>query len=314
MKTSALIAVIPAILGVADGHWIWARVAHNGVWQEPLQYLRNHTSPFCDEPLQPPGYSGTPCRHASWPHYAFDLPNSVRCGRGTIEHGVTTETLKVKAGDTLEVQQVRASPEEFDQTAYKTIFECSSGPGACCEGYGACSFWNGIEQPVDFNHWGPRTIHLSKVPEGQDVSTYDGSGEWTKIDTQGVDVVDGSMRWHMYVGDNNLPPRAPFKIPKQTPAGQYLMRIDLMWPGTKEAEQNDAQMYPGCAQIEVESEYTGSLPEGGVKIPEDLATGKPGTLMSRDMQNFQKVDEDYEYPGGPLWDGEKLVQDRPPAV
>lgn len=54
------------------------------------------------------------------------------------------------------------------------------------------------------------------------------------------------------------------------------MRIDLMWPGTKEYQHDDAQMYPGCAQIEVESEYTGSLPEGGVKIPEDLATGKPG--------------------------------------
>jgi hypothetical protein len=38
-----------------------------------------------------------------------------------------------------------------------------------------------------------------------------------------------------------------------------------------------------------------------------------GTLMSEAMQNFQKVDEDYEYPGGPLWDGKKLVQDRPPA-
>jgi hypothetical protein len=54
------------------------------------------------------------------------------------------------------------------------------------------------------------------------------------------------------------------------------MRIDLMWPGTKTYQDDDAQLYPGCAQIEVQSEYTGSLPKGGVKIPEALAKGKPG--------------------------------------
>jgi hypothetical protein len=64
-----------------------------------------------------------------------------------------------------------------------------------------------------------------------------------------------------------------FQIPKQTPAGQYLLRFDLVW-----ASYDDwpAQFYPGCAQIEVESDVTGTLPEG-IKIPEDLTHYGPGT-------------------------------------
>jgi hypothetical protein len=31
--------------------------------------------------------------------------------------------------------------------------------------------------------------HLSKVPEGQDVHEYDGSGKWTKIYTMGATLV-----------------------------------------------------------------------------------------------------------------------------
>lgn len=45
-------------------------------------------------------------------------------------------------------------------------------------------------------HPGPWLAHLSKVPDGQSVQTYDGSGEWVKIHTLGLDVNDdGSVRW-----------------------------------------------------------------------------------------------------------------------
>jgi hypothetical protein len=42
---------------------------------------------------------------------------------------------------------------------------------------------------MDFNHPGPLLAHLSKVPDGQDTTTYDGSGEWVKIYTLGVELV-----------------------------------------------------------------------------------------------------------------------------
>lgn len=33
--------------------------------------------------------------------------------------------------------------------------------------------------------------------------------------------------------------------------------------------------------------------------------------VSPEMYYYEKIDKDYEYPGGPLWDGEKLVKDAP---
>jgi len=32
---------------------------------------------------------------------------------------------------------------------------------------------------------------------------------------------------------------------------------------------------------------------------------------SLEMYNGKKLDDNYEYPGGPLWDGEKLTVDKP---
>jgi hypothetical protein len=39
---------------------------------------------------------------------------------------------------------------------------------------------------MDINHPGPFLGHLSKVPDGQDIHTYDGSGDWVKIFTLGL--------------------------------------------------------------------------------------------------------------------------------
>ena len=55
------------------------------------------------------------------------------------------------------------------------------------------------------------------------------------------------------------------------------MRMDLIWPGRQQSTLVSVlpQLYPTCAHIQVESEYSGSLPEG-ISIPEDLADDKPG--------------------------------------
>ena len=39
--------------------------------------------------------------------------------------------------------------------------------------------------------------------------------------------------------------------------------------------------------------------------------GQEGILVSQDMYNNKKVDEDYVYPGGKLWTGKELVDDKP---
>ena len=55
------------------------------------------------------------------------------------------------------------------------------------------------------------------------------------------------------------------------------MRMDLIWAGLYNPEYpGNAQLYPTCAQIRVESEYSGSQPHG-IMIPEGLADDLPGT-------------------------------------
>lgn len=73
-----------------------------------------------------------------------------------------------------------------------------------------------------------------------------------------------------------------FTIPEETPAGDYLLRMDLVVPGLWEPPIYTAdvpQLYATCAHLSIASEATGSLPEG-VKIPEVFYTTEPGTLPS----------------------------------
>ena len=73
-----------------------------------------------------------------------------------------------------------------------------------------------------------------------------------------------------------------FKIPEQTPAGQYLMRMDLPWSGMINQYINHGdvltQLYPSCAQLNIKSSATGSLPKG-VKIPEIFSPDVLGAFV-----------------------------------
>jgi hypothetical protein len=123
-------------------------------------------------------------------------------------------------------------------------------------------------------------VHLSAAPSGEDVSMYDGSGEWTKIYTLGLgpntEGTDHPVNWLAY-NYQKQPPHFIFNIPKQTPAGQYLMRVDIIWSDFyyQGVGHNSSQLYPSCVQIEVESEVKGELPKG-VKIPEIFFPEEPG--------------------------------------
>ena len=62
---------------------------------------------------------------------------------------------------------------------------------------------------MDINHPGPLIIHLSQVPEDQDVHDYDGTGEWVKIFTMGLEWREDEeppLYWRPY-NNEELPPR-----------------------------------------------------------------------------------------------------------
>jgi hypothetical protein len=117
-----------------------------------------------------------------------------------------------------------------------------------------------------------------------------------------------------------------FTIPRQTPAGYYLMRMDQIWPA-RTGSTYGAQLYPSCAQIRIESDSTSLLPSG-ILIPRDLGINSTGmnteSLVflwlvnnslgmhySQAMSDMKQLDKDWHYPGGPLWNGEDLVEDMP---
>lgn len=52
----------------------------------------------------------------------------------------------------------------------------------CPEGRGTCrSPKTNQYEAQPWYHDGPVVVHISRVPDGEDVHTYDGSGEWVKM-------------------------------------------------------------------------------------------------------------------------------------
>ncbi|KAM7218615.1 Glycosyl hydrolase family 61 domain containing protein [Rhypophila decipiens] len=301
---SGLLAMIHA----SHGHYTFVRLAVNDEWLRTMQYIRNKTGPYLELPRSDTNYHW---RGWNAPTYAgTDRPESSRCGRDNMAWAAQTDVLKVRAGeDKLEFAMQRWEPVNWKTNQFEY----------CPDAYGTCD----LDYGMTFNHHGPLMVHLSPVPQGKDVREYDGSGSWVKILTVGVEVrEDDPAHWIMY-NRGGLPPRFSFKIPAQTPPGQYLMRMDAVYIGGQyviagNAITVEAQLYPSCAQIEViapaengNASSSTAFPKG-IRIPEDIVEGTLGMqLASLEMYRQQTIDPGYYYPGGMLWDGEKMVQDRP---
>lgn len=56
--------------------------------------------------------------------------------------------------------------------------------------------------------------HLSRVPEGQDIRSYDGSGEWVKIYTLGLDLRNDTQHPVHWVPWNDEGIPAPVSCPQ----------------------------------------------------------------------------------------------------
>ncbi|KAF2791623.1 lytic polysaccharide monooxygenase [Melanomma pulvis-pyrius CBS 109.77] len=301
MTSAFFIAALAATIPLAQAHFTFVRIAVNDEWQAPTRYIRNKTEPYTEPST--PGQSD-PFQNIRWynfPTYASDNPNSVRCGRDNMAHAASTETLKVKAGDKIEMAHQRVEPSEWQDNQW---YGCPDKRGTCHP-----------EWLQDINHPGPLLVHLSAPPAGSDVRSYDGAGEWVKIHTLGLELNNSDpaapVNWLPYNYEKQ-PPHFVFNIPRQTPAGQYLMRVDIVWSDFyyEGVRHNSSQLYPSCVQIEVEGDSTTVLPKG-VHIPEIFAPDAPGMTTSQQMYNLKKLDSNFTYPGGPLWDGQKLIEDKP---
>ena len=111
---------------------------------------------------------------------------------------------------------------------------------------------------ASFQHPGPGLVYMSKAPST--VQTYDGSGDWFKIYEEGV--CDGgdftSTAWCDY--NRNY---IAAKIPKDTPNGEYLVRMEHI--GVHRSHVNQPEHYVSCMQVKVTGGGSGT-PGPTVKV------------------------------------------------
>ncbi|VUC24142.1 unnamed protein product [Clonostachys rosea] len=139
-------------------------------------------------------------------------------------------------------------------------------------------------------HPGPAFVYMSKAPGN--VKEYTGDGDWFKIHQEGL-CNDGPVTttaWCTWDKD-----RISFQIPTDTPAGQYLVRVEHV--GLHGAHAGEAEFYYACGQIEV----TGN----GAGVPGPLVKF-PGAYQPGDASwNFgiYGTDRNFPMPEPAVWTG-----------
>ncbi|KAH6616904.1 glycosyl hydrolase family 61-domain-containing protein [Boeremia exigua] len=141
-----------------------------------------------------------------------------------------------------------------------------------------------------FQHPGPGLVYMSKAPAS--VKAYDGSGDWFKIYEEGV--CDGgdftSTAWCDYNRD-----WIAAKIPKDTPNGEYLVRMEHI--GVHRSHVNQPEHYVSCLQVKVQGGGSGT-PGPMVKFPGAYKATDPYANFS--IYNGRKA---FPMPGPAVWDG-----------
>lgn len=158
-----------------------------------------------------------------------------------------------------------------------TDFRCNTGSLDSAKKTGVYKVKAGDEIGFGLNfggqilHPGPMQAYMSKAPGN--VQDYDGSGDWFKVYENGpVAFSNEGIQWGSY-GHGNF----TFTLPKETPAGQYLVRIEHVAVHGA-GDFGGAELYLNCAQIEVESTST-ATPGPLVKIPGVYTGYEPGILF-----------------------------------
>ncbi|KAI8635103.1 lytic polysaccharide monooxygenase [Xylariaceae sp. FL1651] len=202
-----------------------------------------------------------------FPDYSWDSEPMV-CGINGTKSGHQTGTAKVEAGSVI---GFRAFAANYEQGLVPTR---EFNPHS-----------DGIGHP------GPGQAYMSKAPGA--LEDYEGDGDWFKIGTSGAS--DG-MHW-----DSDGKPELNFTIPKTTPPGKYLVRVEHF---NISPLFNSTQMFVNCAQVEVTGPG-GGTPGPMTKLPGYDPADK-GIWLPRAMYNPYKPSDilkNYKGPGPDIWTG-----------
>ncbi|CAE6434783.1 unnamed protein product [Rhizoctonia solani] len=153
----------------------------------------------------------------------------------------------------------------------------------------------GFQADIGLIHPGPLQVYLGKAPSGQTAATWDGSGaNWFKIYAIGADFSSGSLAWPT---DSTIDQQTfTFKIPSNTPAGNYLLRIEhIAVHGASTV--GGAQFYISCAQLTITGSGSGNPAK--VSIPGVYTGTEPGLLINI----YWPPVTNYTLPGPAVWSG-----------
>lgn len=137
-------------------------------------------------------------------------------------------------------------------------------------------------------HLGPAAMYLGRVPRGVSVDHWNGSGKhWFKIDEWGA--VYNPFTFKCFRKS-----RLVTTIPKDTPPGEYLIRIEHL-----AMHRLYPEAFVSCAQI--------NITRGGTGTPPGIAIPGPEYITSRDsrinVNIYWPVPTKYVVPGPPVWRG-----------
>ncbi|KAK3360521.1 glycoside hydrolase [Lasiosphaeria hispida] len=145
-------------------------------------------------------------------------------------------------------------------------------------------------------HFGPCQFYMARVPDGQDVNTWEAAGNvWFKagsISAVGSGVLKGDeATWPAYHKKE-----VSFKIPKAVPSGNYLVRVESI---ALHLAQNPggAQFYISCGQVTIRGGGSGT-PGPLVAFPGAYKANDPGLLWPNSPAKTS-----YTAPGPAVWEG-----------
>ncbi|KAF2105505.1 glycosyl hydrolase family 61-domain-containing protein [Lophiotrema nucula] len=146
-------------------------------------------------------------------------------------------------------------------------------------------------------HYGPVIVYMTKVT---DAATADGSTGWFKVYQDGWAPANNGAADNDYWGVkdmNNCCGKVDVKIPSDIPAGDYLLRSEVIALHTA-GQANGAQFYMSCYQITVSG--GGSASPATVKFPGAYKAADPGIKI-----NIHAAISGYTVPGPAVYAGGK---------
>jgi len=151
----------------------------------------------------------------------------------------------------------------------------------------------GFTASPNIYHPGPLLFYMAKVPAGKTAANWDGSGAvWFKTAQFGAKFGGQALSWY---SDNAV--AVNFTIPKATPSGDYLVRVEHIGLHTA-STAGAAQFYISCGQVTVTGGGSGT-PGPLVAFPGAYKATDPGLMINI----YYPVPTSYTFPGPAVWTG-----------